>query len=205
MRKFLLLAACSFFISYPMIAGEPYQLKNELTVRWGVVDGENWNNSDWDWYWNYGWDTPLDRYNSGKYYRDEKECTQAISISYTRELKKWLAISIVGAYSGVRQNERERRTYDIVGRYRKHRIAVMPMVRFTYLNRPVVRLYSAVGFGFGTTKEHWTYEHRHKTNDTYIQGQATFFGVSVEKKWFALTELGVGAMGIFTIGTGYRF
>lgn len=207
MRKILFLTACFLFIPYgaQINAGEPYKLKNEFTVRWGLVDDDDWIESDWDWDWDYGWNSPLDRYNSGKYYRDDKECTQAISLSYTHEIKKWLALSIVGVYSGIRQNERERQTHEIVGRYRKHRIAVFPMVRFTYLNRPVVRLYSALGFGFGMTKERWSYEHHKKENDTYLQGQATFFGVSVGKKWFCSTEIGVGAMGILTIGTGYRF
>ena len=208
MRKILLLLSCYVAISLFTAAygREPYKNKQEFTIRWGWVDDEDW----------YGWSdyridgllypftTPLDRYNNGKYYRDEKVYTQALTLSYTNEIKRWLALSINATYSGAYQNEREAGTGKITDKYRRHRISVYPMVRFTYFNRPVIRLYSAAGFGFGMIKDGWSNNNLYETK-TDIDGQVTFFGVSVGKKLFASWELGFGSMGYLTMGGGYRF
>lgn len=205
MKKVTLLTICAIISSsfIALQAREPYKPKSEITVRWGWIDTGDWDDWGWEWSDNYA-KTPLERYNNGKYYYDDKVYTQAISVSYTNEIKRWLALSINGAYSGVLQNERDTNYNNIVSKYRKHRISVFPMVRFTYLNRPMIRLYSAAGLGFGMTSEKWS-DNNYKKNKTFIEGQATFFGVSVGKTFFASWELGVGAMGIFTMGAGYRF
>lgn len=114
-------------------------------------------------------------------------------------------MSINLSYSGVSQKERSSENDQVVNTYRKHRFAVFPSVKFTYFNRPMVRLYSAAGFGFGLKKEKWSSSPKDYTNDTHVSGQLTFFGVSVGKKLFASWEVGVGSMGILTMGGGYRF
>ena len=208
MRKIILLSLCFITISLctTTYGVEPYKNKQEFTIRWGFVDDEDW----YDWSNSridaipYNYYTPLDKYNNGKYYYDEKIYTQAITLSYTNEIKRWLALSINATYSGAFQNERETESGKITDKYRRHRIAVFPMVRFTYLNRPVVRLYSAVGFGFGMTKDGWS-SNPYRESKTDIDGQLTFFGVSVGKKLFASWEVGIGSMGYFTMGGGYRF
>ena len=184
---------------------EPYKSKHEISIRYGVVD-DFFNNDFWsDWNWGYYYETPLERYNNGKYYFDDKVYTQAISLSYTHELKRWLALSINIAYSGVFQKEREKEGNMVISEYKKHRFGIIPMVRFNYFNRPMIRLYSAVGLGLGTKNESWSNTNRGNINMTRVSGQATFFGVSVGKKIFASSEIGAGGMGILTIGGGYRF
>jgi hypothetical protein len=179
---------------------EPYQLKKEITVRWG------WTDYDWDDDFSvFTYDeTPLERYNNGKYYYDEKRYTHALSFSYTSEIKRWLALSLVGTYSGTFRNERESGTDKIVDKYKKQVFSVFPMVKFTYLNRPYIRLYSAVGLGVGFKSEKWD-NNAQSGFETRFGGQLTFFGVSVGKDLFASWELGTGSMGILTVGAGYRF
>lgn len=182
---------------------EPYKPKHELTVRWGLHDDEVFDSWDWDWGWHD--ESPLERYNKGRYYYDDKVYTQAVSLSYTREIKRWLAMSINASYSGISQNERSIENDHIVNTYRKHRFAVFPSVRFTYFNRPMIRLYSEAGFGFGLKREKWASSPKYYTNETHMSGQLTFFGVSVGKKLFASWEVGYGSMGYLTICGGYRF
>jgi hypothetical protein len=210
MRKFILfsLSCIVYSICTTAYAREPYKTKQEFSIRWGYLDSED----DFDFFdWNNDYIyssakayTPLNRYNNGKYYYDDKFYTQAITISYTNEINRWLALSINASYSGVFQNERESDGDKIIDKYRKHRIAIFPMARFTYFNRPMIRLYSAAGFGFGMIKEGWSNNGRDKT-DNSIDGQLTFFGVSVGKKFFASWELGYGAMGYLIMAGGYRF
>ena len=208
-KSILLIVCCIAASSYSTLHArnrEPYKPKQEITVRYGVVDdflnNDFW--SDW-WKWSFYEVSPLERYNNGKYYYDDKIYTQAISLSYTREIKRWLALSVSVAYSGVSQKERKREDNKVISEYKKHRLGIVPMVRFTYFNRPVIRLYSAVGLGFGIKNESWSNTKRDNINTTRLCGQATFFGVSVGKKIFATTEIGTGEMGILTIGGGYRF
>ena len=207
---------------------EPYKTKQEFSINWGWTDDGDWNNwsNNHNSYYSYGgyyggyggyggygsyygsiYDspyTPLNIYNNGKYYYDKEIHTQAITLSYTRESKRWLALSINASYSGAFQNERESASGKITDKYRRHRIAVYPMARFTYLNRPIVRLYSAAGFGFGMEIENWSNSNRHEYN-TRLDGQLTLFGVSVGKKLFASWEIGAGSKGFLTMGAGYRF
>lgn len=186
-------------------AGEPYKLKNEFSISWGFPGEDDWNDWEWDSYrWGQDTSTPLGRYNEGKYYYGMKEYTHAITVSYTNEMKKWLALSINATYSGVSRNEMETETDRIVDKYRKHRLEVFPMVRFTYLNRPVIRLYSALGFGFGMKSEKKPGD-SYYANETYLGGHATFIGVSVGKKLFASWELGAGSKGVLNMSVGYRF
>ena len=234
MRKILLLIVCCMVYSLcsTVYGREPYKTKQEFSIHWGWIDdGYNWSNSNnyYSYYGGYGSYygdyggygggyysdyygymndarpyTPLNRYNNGKYYYDKEIQTQAITLSYTREIKQWLALGINASYSGAFQNERESESGKITDKYRRHRIAVFPMVRFTYLNRPIVRLYSAAGLGFGMEKEGWSNNKRYEYN-TRLDGQITFFGVSVGKKLFASWEIGAGSMGYLTMGGGYRF
>jgi hypothetical protein len=183
---------------------EPYKLKHEITVRWGVADDYFDTNIPFGYGSDYGM-TPLDRYNRGKYYYDDKLYTQAISISYTQELKRWLALSVNATYSGVSQNERSTETNQISNKYRKHHFSIYPMVRFTYFNRPVIRMYSAAGFGFGITDEKWSSNYQSHNSETSLSGQIIFFGISVGKNLFASWEIGAGSMGYLIMGGGYRF
>ena len=222
MRKILLLVVCCMMYSLcsTVYGSEPYKTKQEFSINWGWVDDDDYNWSKPNVYYSYygggyggyygGYGylydvppyTPLNRYNDGKYYYDKEIQTQAISLTYTREIKRWLALSINASYSGAYRNERESESGKITNKYRRHRIAVFPMVRFTYLNRPVVRLYSGVGIGLGLKKEGWSNNHEYKSR---FDGQITFFGVSVGRKLFTSWELGTGAMGYLTVGGGYRF
>ena len=207
MRKIVLLMVLGFIVlsCAETYAQDAYKLKREITVRWGMIDDYNDNDFFFDW-GGYGYaSSPLERYNSGKYYHDNKVCTQAISLSYTHEIKRWLALSINASYSGVSQKERRAADNQVVNEYRKHRMAVFPMAKFTYLNRPVIRLYSAAGFGLGLIDEEWSNDDRSHKREMRLDGQMTFFGVSVGKDLFASWELGVGAMGYLTMAAGYRF
>jgi hypothetical protein len=206
MKRILLPVICSLTL-FPVItiqarSREPYKPKHELTVRWGLYDDDVFNTRG---YWGWYDESPLERYNRGKYYYDDRMYTQAISLSYTREIKRWLAMSINVSYSGVSQKERLTENDHIVNTYRKHRFAVFPSVKFTHFNRPMIRLYSAAGFGFGLKREQWSGTPKYDTNKTRISGQLTFFGVSVGKNLFTSWEIGYGSMGFLTMCGGYRF
>ena len=91
-------------------------------------------------------------------------------------------------------------------------VSFMPSVRFTYLNRPWVRLYSGVDVGcaylWTGTK---TYDNKSgkseygSGNNFLFAFNATLFGVNVGKKFYGLFELNAGYDAMVKIGIGARF
>ena len=103
-----------------------------------------------------------------------------------------------------------------------HTLAVMPDIRFSYLNRPHLTLYSALSVGmarfFGeTTSTNVIYpEHRRPwfSDSIYRDHEpslfsmlhVTLFGVKAGyRHWFGSLELGAGYKGLGSIGVGYEF
>lgn len=89
----------------------------------------------------------------------------------------------------------------------RNRIAVLPGVKFTYLNRRVVRLYSllsaGMGVNFGKRTEDGVVTPLNKVNFT---AQVVPIGVSVGRKHYGFFDLGVGSeYGFFRAGYGYNF
>ena len=85
-------------------------------------------------------------------------------------------------------------------------------LRFSYLNRKHVTLYSGLGLGIGFMVGHpykqidlATYEER-VPHYHYSSLQLTAIGVRAgSKHWFGTAELGFGARGFATLGVGYAF
>lgn len=89
-------------------------------------------------------------------------------------------------------------------------ISVMPSVRFTYLNRPWVRLYSGaeVGCSYFLDKERYVLtkeEEAEKSNNFLFAFNATIFGVNVGKKFFGMLEFNFGYDSYVKAGIGARF
>ena len=91
-------------------------------------------------------------------------------------------------------------------------LSVMPSVRFTYLNRPWVRLYSGVdlgcGFFFTSTTSSSKAESEasdSKENNVLFAFNVTPIGVNVGKKFFGMAELNFGFDSWFKVGIGCRW
>lgn len=182
-----------------------YKLKNELSISWGLVENpfEMYHDDTPDWPGGrFEGHTPWERYDRSRYSYSDRVYIQAFSVGYMQELSRWLALGVQTSYSGIYQSQRlDGMTTD---RLYKQRLALYPLVRFTYLNRPMVRLYSGVGLGVGMTWEREFFDPDVRYS-VYPTGQVTFFGVSVGRQLFANWELGYGAKGYLTLGMGYRW
>ncbi|MBO4488677.1 MAG: hypothetical protein J5741_03340 [Bacteroidales bacterium] len=86
---------------------------------------------------------------------------------------------------------------------------LMPSVRFTYLNRPWVRLYSGADLGLG-----YFYSNSQANSKDGDEGNSsnffpafnvTAFGVSVGKGFYGLFELNAGFESLIKVGIGARF
>ena len=81
----------------------------------------------------------------------------------------------------------------------------MPSVRFTYLNRPWVRLYSSVDVGVGFFLSSTGGSDGESRNKALFAFNVTPIGVSVGKKFYGLFELNAGYDAIVKVGIGARF
>lgn len=87
-------------------------------------------------------------------------------------------------------------------------ISVMPSVRFSWLNKKYVTLYSGLSVGcMVVTGSDYRPEERttYQQTDLRFVGQLTAVGVHVGKKWYGFTEVGVGVQGFVKAGFGYKF
>lgn len=123
-----------------------------------------------------------------------------ISAEIDFRIKKWFSIS-VGAYVNTlfsaRKDGYTGKTVSIG--HEGSLFTLLPMARFTYLNKEYVRLYSAVGLGVTLV-----------SLNTEILGfptvQATPIGVAAGKRVFGFAELNLGVTSLGgRIGVGFKF
>lgn len=152
-----------------------------------------------------------DNYGYLQSYNKPKMSTGAITASYGYNILKWLSISAAFTYSGTLSKKYDIITNKTILKENKNNFMITPIIRFNYLNRPMVRLYSQIGVGIGI-KNHKistpnsNNDHKYSTNKWIASGQLTFLGVSVGRKIFGFTEiLGFGTQGALVLGIGYKF
>lgn len=84
----------------------------------------------------------------------------------------------------------------------EHQVALMPTIRFSYLNKKYVTLYSGLSTGLVLAVNGQGPDMECNLN---FAGQLTAFGVSAGDKWYGYTEFGFGYKGFICAGFGYRF
>ena len=119
--------------------------------------------------------------------------TPVLSFSYEFYFKKWFSLAGTTGICAVWRQEKKTSTSPWTENRGGHVLfSVMP--RFTYLNRPSVRLYSGISVGF-------------MIGDWFFpSAELVPFGVSFGSSVFGFAELGVGTdyNGV-NFGIGYRF
>lgn len=132
--------------------------------------------------------------------------TGAMSANLSYNILRWVSIGATFTYNGDSQKTYSRITQKEIGQNNTHNFMLVPMVRFNYLNKPIIRLYSQIGLGIGLERVNRQYSNESEiTNDFYLTGQITFFGISVGRKLFGFAEFGYGAQGLLLGGVGYKF
>ena len=139
--------------------------------------------------------------------------TPVFSFNYHYRLTKWLWVGAMGNYAYYKHlTDLPLHTNAISTQRTINCLTLMPELRFSYLNRPHVTLYSAVAAGaslfFGKQLYEKQYEglYWEKINKVYPSCQLTAFGVRAGgEHLFGSFELGVGMKGFVSAGIGYAF
>ena len=141
-------------------------------------------------------------------------CKANLSISYSYRCLKWLWFGInVVNYIGT-QNVYNIREYNVENNYvdyqyktKDYGFGLIPEVRFSYLNREKITLYSGIAFGYSFMIQNTDGEPSKRgglpSYQVSIFAFSCYFGK--KQKIFMGGELGAGNRGIFNIHGGYRF
>ena len=150
--------------------------------------------------------------------------TPVFSVGYHYRAAKWFWLGLSASYAHYTDSQNHLYESGVTGLCQRyfHTLAIMPEVRFSYLNRPHVTLYSALSVGFAQffgeeeCSDVSYPENRHPWFSDGINGDytptqfstfhVTLFGVKAGwKHVFGSIELGAGYKGLGSVGIGYEF
>lgn len=117
-------------------------------------------------------------------------------------VKDWLYVGGAFVWTGGFSRIEEYRVHRVLGYYNYDSFTLMPVVRFAWLRKGVVQLYSGLGLGFNFARAE---EPKQKYYEAVVAHDVTFLGISVGRNLFGYVDVGVGQRGIVSMGIGYRF
>ena len=142
--------------------------------------------------------TSSDLLASARSYDSDTRLLPPITLEYSRYINKWLMIGGKAMFSSVYYHERNIGTNKRVCSHYDNTYAMFVNIRFEYLRRDVVQLYS--GIGVGATVRH---------DESYVVAlpmiDVTYLGVTVGRNIYGFAELGGGISGCIRVGMGYKF
>lgn len=131
-------------------------------------------------------------------------------LHYYYQVKHWCQVGVkVNSEISKRTIFEENRPYLVSKQDMLTHLSLMPSVRFSYLNRPWVRLYSGVDLGCGyflctPTKLDPNPENT-ISKRLYFAYDVTPIGVEVGRKFYGLVETNIGYDSFVKAGIGFRF
>ena len=153
--------------------------------------------------------------------------TPVVSLDYHYRATKWLWLGLSTGYSFMKEKLYPGNVISPDAFYwncKEHHFLIMPSLRFSYLNRPHVTLYSGIAVGVLINRGNryygdlsalpefvpaeWGFLPVELPNHTSAGSafQLTAFGVKAgAKHWFGSFELGAGIKGVANLGIGYEF
>ena len=214
MRKILILCCFALFsVNYVLAQDDnsekkTFQLpKNEFHISWGDPLISSSMMGSWGYYYdpyyhNYGYDwfEPIAAIK-------KQYIIGSFSLSYYHRFKKWFWFGgTVSTTSNTGGKCYDAITKEPLSYSNQTYLGFAPAIRFSYLNRQYVTLYSGLSIGmsliFNTIKE----PNAKKVETSFFMYQQwTFFGASFGDRFFGNVELGVGNKGIISVGFGYKF
>lgn len=136
-----------------------------------------------------------DQINEADTYLTSKKYVGTYTLNYAYHSRRWFQAGVTLGMAPFVQTRRDSATDKKIENTNDYLFFVMPTLRFVYLYREKVQLYSAISAGL-------TYA----TNDgVNAWGDVALFGCSFGGKVFGFTELGMGLGGYARIGIGVRF
>lgn len=149
---------------------------------------------------------PLNSNTIDYYYRGNETMSGVAFAEYSYRVLSWLEVGANLSYINFSRQYFDRVTDQNIGHQALNTIGLAAQVRFSYLNRPVVRLYSGLALGVAIGFEQMKIGQKiQNTAQVYFNGGVTLFGITVGRRLYGFAELSIGTMGMANFGIGYRF
>ena len=129
----------------------------------------------------------------------------SFAVNYRYAIKYWLHLGVEVYYGGKYSRQHDRITDAFVGTTDITQLSILPSIRFQYLDRPVVGLYSGVSVGVLFAIESDYLDPKLRFDAVLPAFQLTALGVRVGNRVYGTAEIGVGHKGFFNIGVGSSF
>ena len=127
-------------------------------------------------------------------YLTDRRFVGTYSLSYTYHSRRWFQYGGTVWFGAVTQSRRDNLTDRKIEQLNEFMVGVMPTVRFVYMYRDNVQLYSSLSLGVVVG-----------SGASFLWADATLFGCSFGRKLFGFAEIGTGIGGWGRVGIGYRF
>lgn len=136
------------------------------------------------------------------------------SLQYYHNVKPWCQVGVKATVEASKViHFTDTTTQHVADQYSMAIVTLMPSVRFTYLNRPWVRLYSGIELGCGYLFDSRDFssssakkgDDSEKSSNFLFAFNVTPIGLEVGKSFFGLLETNLGYDALVKVGVGYRF
>lgn len=131
-------------------------------------------------------------------YHGPARMISAISAEYGYTLKPWLKMGAKFSYMGSWQTRYDGLSNERTGSRKTNIFALLCNVRFDWLRRKSISLYSSIGVGMAARAEL-------NNNAIFPMCDCTFVGMSVGRSFYGFVELGGGIGGWARVGVGVNF
>jgi hypothetical protein len=142
--------------------------------------------------------TASDKLADYRYYTTPTIMVTPISVEYNYYVKKWLTVGGRATFTALYNEVRNISTNEKLYSNGSYALGLILNVRFEYMRREYVQLYSAVGLGLAARFEY----NRGIMTPMY---DFTYFGIVVGKGFYGFAEIGAGLSGCARAGIGFRF
>lgn len=132
--------------------------------------------------------------------RSSRTTAGGMTLAYSYRVTQSLAVGVAFTYTGLYGDVTDARSGRRIATDNVTTLSVAPMLRLMWLNRPIVRCYSALAIGPSVDMRSID-----DSSEAYIGLSGTIAGVSVGRRLYGFAEVGAGMQGIFSAGIGYRF
>lgn len=133
-----------------------------------------------------------------RYYETAERYIHSLYVEYTTALNHWFSIGAKCTFAAKWFSEYDSHTHELFARHNAYDIGALLNMRFEWLRRDYVQMYSTVGVGLAA--------HFERAKGRCIpMFDATFVGLSVGRSFYGFVELGGGISGSLRGGFGVRF
>lgn len=166
-------------------------------LRYGIA----WGGTDW-----FG--EPAFTWELGNFYTTEQGYLSPTvwlthNFDYGFWVNEWLSVGGTVTWTSGRCHMYRYNTHTKIDTSHVDYVGFMPTVRFAWIRRGIVQVYSSLSLGAGFEVRENVY------NENIYEAFCAFdfkpFGLSVGRNFFGFMEVGYGTRGIVNAGFGYRF